>query len=259
MDSSSKPLGITPLPWIYEPGDSGDRSVGMDAYPPSVVAEPPEGHGQTVTIGIFYSSEVRLPKEHWTPEDYRAEAEGWGEGGGYRSFGSGEDNAAYIAAAANYCAGLTLAEMEGVTAKEAQAAQREQVDTLKRGLYFLMRMVNTHGWGYENVTFLRDDAQQTVIVGVRAAPPAEAPKPLPYRVTYSGSPERSGEVYDRFALCGRAEAVPTWEQLRATGGIPDSYIWYGTRDFGSLEEAQAFAAMRCPSYVMIPSQAHERE
>lgn len=103
----------TPAPWYYEPPDSGDSSVGIFPTPGSIGAFYHEGELEAdVELFELRGTALRLPREHWTADDERAEREGLGEGGGYREHGWNHANGQRVVAAINLLEGLTTDELE---------------------------------------------------------------------------------------------------------------------------------------------------
>lgn len=56
----------TPAPWIYEPGDAGDATVGLGPTPPAITHETPGGEMVVVcTLDVPSYRADRAPVDEW--------------------------------------------------------------------------------------------------------------------------------------------------------------------------------------------------
>jgi hypothetical protein len=108
------PNSHTPTPWFYAEGESGDRSVGLDATAPCIYAEiavPIEGEEypfeDTVTIAQLADPAYVLPRRLWNESDWLEYEDGYGDyAAGTRFTGSQQANGEHIVNCVNRLTGV---------------------------------------------------------------------------------------------------------------------------------------------------------
>lgn len=118
----------TPEPWIFDPGEGGDSSVGMSPIPASLSVEVPESEEGTLEVALPGSMIYKVKEESLTEHEQYFMAHPEYDAGdypsGYRAYGDPDANLERIAYCVNFCAGKTNKELEALGSLENVLKER---------------------------------------------------------------------------------------------------------------------------------------